>query len=106
MNLTPPDPTRQALIKSLYSRLNPGSELRVAAILLDQINLDYYLSGHTGSACSLGYRIPGARPDDFKNWVLFKLEPNENANFRTFVDTDRRYLYNYESFTGLYTLKS
>lgn len=104
-DLTSIDYTQQQSIKAIYRRLKPGERIEVARFLLDQTNLDHYLSGHTGSAYSLGYLLPGARPQNFKTWTLFKLKPNENASYRTYVDPDRRHLYDYDTFTGLYTLK-
>lgn len=99
------DQLQQQLINRIYQRLKPGERIEVARFLLDQTSLDYYLSGHTGSAYSLGYLLPNARPENFKTWVLFKLEPDENANYRTYVDPDRRHLYDYETYTGLYKIK-
>lgn len=103
-----PIPERVSRARDLYSRLSPGQELKVAAMFLDQPSLDYYLSGIC-SGYTHGYRIPGARPNDFKNWVLFKLNPsleNDPQNRRTYVDPDRRHLFNYSTFDGIYTPKA
>jgi hypothetical protein len=102
-----PIPERVAVIRSLYNRLAPGQEIKVVAMLLDQESLDYFLSG-INSGYTHGYRIPGARPDDFKYWVLFKLNTsleNDPQNRRSYVDPDRRHHYTYEEFTGIYTPK-
>ena len=97
------------LARDLYSRLQPGQEIKVAAMMLSQSALDHFLSGCTGSGYTHGYRIPGARHEDFKNWVLFKLNPsleNDPRNRRSYVDPDRRHRFDYSTFDGIHTPKA
>lgn len=105
MNLDPIITSHVHIAKELYSRLQPGQEIQVAAMLLSQPALDYYLSG-CGSGYTLGYIFPGSHPDHWKNWILFRLKDsleNDPQNRRSYVDPDRRHLYNYNNHTGLYT---
>lgn len=102
-----PIPERVAYIRRLYDSLQPGQEVKVAAMMIDPASLDFYLSGIC-SGYTHGYRAPGARPDDFKNWVLFRMEKSLESDpkgRRSYVHPDRRHLYNYEMFTGIYTPK-
>ena len=94
MNLDPIIPSHVQLARDLYARLQPGQELSVAAMLLSQPALDYYLSGCC-SGYTLGYILPGDRPENWKNWILFRLETsleNDPQNRRSYVDPDRRHL--------------
>jgi hypothetical protein len=104
MNFDPIIPEHLRTAKNLYSRLQPGQEIRVAAMLLSQAALDHYLSG-VCSGYTLGYRLPGACPND---WALFRLAEsleNDPRNRRSYVDPDRRHLYDYQHYTGLYIPK-
>lgn len=103
-----PIPERVAFIRNIYQQIKPGQELKVAAMMIDPASLDHYLSG-IASGYTHGYRVPNARPDDFKVWVLFRMKEsleNDPKGRRSYVDPDRRHHYNYETFTGLFTPKS
>jgi len=109
MTPEPPIIERLPFIRELYESLKPGEEKRVSAMCLDQPTLDYYLSG-CNSGYTLGYRFPNARPDDFKYWVLFYLDRSLKSNipdkWRSYVDPDRRHLYDYQYWTGIYIPKN
>lgn len=103
-----PIPERVAFIRNIYQQLKPGQEVKVAAMMIDPASLDFYLSGIC-SGYTHGYRIPGARPDDFKNWVLFRMKESlesDPKNRRAYVDPDRRHFYDYDTFTGIFTPKN
>lgn len=99
-------PEHVHLAHHVYSLLEPGQEKLVAAMCISQAALDHYLSGTAGSAYTLGYIFPGNRPDTWKNWTLFRLPEsleNDSRGRRSYVDPDRRHLYDYDSYSGLYT---
>lgn len=94
-----------ARARKLYNKLRPGQEVQVAAMLLEEPSISWVLDGIVGSAFQYGYLKPGARPDRFKDWTLFRLKEPLTDGRRSFVSEDSRHLYNLETYTGIYTPK-
>lgn len=96
------------LAERIMHKLQPGQEVGVAAILLNQASLDHVLSGKIGSGYEYGYIFPGDRPENWKNWTIFRLKDsleNDQLDRRAYVDPDRRHLFNRDKQTGIYTRK-
>jgi hypothetical protein len=103
MNLELPTDQDLAIARRVIKEIaQPGTQIRVAAMLFRQEAFDFVLDATVGSSYEYGYILPGAQPDNFKDAIVFHLDKPLDDGRRSYVSPDRRYLYIRDNFTGIY----